>query len=86
MALPQTACSISLVARWSWLAWLDPNLGEGTEADVLAVPMMTAIVDNQQSVIANSQFGYIVGFGKGAKQQYPTVEFEEIVQACRHDG
>ncbi len=58
---------------------LDRNLGEGTDADVLAVPMMTAIVDNQQTVTSNSVFGYTVGFGKGAKQQYPTVEFEEIV-------
>ena len=60
---------------------LDRNLGEGTDADVIAVPMMTAMVDNQQTVISNSQFGYIVGFGKGAKQQYPTVELEEIVPA-----
>ena len=60
---------------------LDRNLGEGTDADVIAVPMMTAMVDNQQTVISNSQFGYIVGFGKGDKQQYPTVELEEIVPA-----
>ena len=60
---------------------LDRNLGEGSDADVVAVPMMTAMVDNQQTVISNSQFGYIVGFGKGDKQQYPTVELEKIVPA-----
>ena len=57
------------------------NLGEGTDADVLAVPMMTAMVDDQQTIISNSELGYIVGFGKGAKQQYPTVEIEKIVPA-----
>ena len=60
---------------------LNRNLGEGTDADVLAVPMMTATVDDQQNVISNSEFGYIVGFAKGIKQQYPTVEFETIVPA-----
>ena len=58
---------------------LDRNLGEGADADVIAVPMMTAIVDDQQTVTSNSVFGYIVGFGKDEKQQYPTVEFEKIV-------
>jgi len=58
---------------------LDRNLGEGSDADVLSVPMMTAIVDNQQIVISNSEFGYTVGFGKGTKQQYPTAELENIV-------
>ena len=57
------------------------NLGEGTDADVLAVPMMTAMVDDQQTIISNSELGYIVGFGKGTKQQYPTVEIEKIVPA-----
>ncbi len=58
---------------------LDRNLAEGMDADVLAVPMMTATVDEHQAVISNSEFGYIVGFAKGIKQQYPTVEFETIV-------
>ena len=58
---------------------LNRNLGEGTDADVIAVPMMTAIVDDKQTVTSNSEFGYTVGFEKGAKQQYPTVEFEKIV-------
>ena len=60
---------------------LDRNLGEGTVADLLSVPMMTAMVGKEQTVISNSEFGYMVSFGKGAKQQYPTVEFEKIVPA-----
>ena len=60
---------------------LDRNLAEGTDADVVAVPMMTAKVDDQQTIVANSEFGYTVGFGKGIEQQYPTVEIEEIVPA-----
>ena len=60
---------------------LDRNLGDGSDADVLAVPMMTAIVDEQQTVISNSEFGYTVGFGKGIKQQYPTVKIEKVVPA-----
>ena len=60
---------------------LNRNLGEGRDADVLAVPMMTAMVDEQQTVISNGEFGYSVGFGKGVKQQYPTVEIEKIVPA-----
>ena len=58
---------------------LDRDLGEGKDADVLSVPMMTAIVDDRQTVISNSEFGYTVGFGKGKKQQYPTVELEKVV-------
>jgi len=60
---------------------LHRDLGEGSDADVLAVPMMTAMVDDQQTVISNSEFGYIVGFGKDIEQQYPTVEIEKIVPA-----
>ena len=60
---------------------LDRNLGEGAGPDILAVPMMTAMVDDQQAVISNSEFGYTVGFGKGIKQQYPTVEIEKMVPA-----
>ena len=60
---------------------LDRNLKEGRDPDILAVPMMTAMVNNQQVVVSNSEFGYVVGVGKGTKQQYPTVEFERIVPA-----
>ena len=60
---------------------LDRNLGEGADADVLAVPLMTAMVNDHQTVISNKEFGYSVGFGKDVKQQYPTVEIENIVPA-----
>ena len=58
---------------------LERNLNEGGDADVLAVPMMTAMVDEQQLVISNNEFGYRIGFEKGVKKQYPTVEIEKIV-------
>ena len=58
---------------------LERNLDEGMDADVVAVPMMTAVVDEQQEVISNSEFGYRVGFETGKNQQYPTVEIEKIV-------
>ena len=58
---------------------LNRNLGEGRDADVLAVLMMTAVVDDQQAIISNDEFGYSVGFDKGVKHQYPTVEIEKIV-------
>ena len=60
---------------------LDRNLGEGAEADVLAVPLMTAMVNDHQTVISNKEVGYTVGFGKDVKQRYPTVEIEKIVPA-----
>ena len=41
--------------------------------------MMTAMVDDQQEVISNSEFGYIVVFQKGVEQAYPTVEIEKIL-------
>ncbi len=60
---------------------LNRNIGEGADADTLGVPMMTATVSDQQTVISNSEFGYVVGFAKDIKQQYPTVEFETLVPA-----
>ena len=58
---------------------LDRNLSENRNAGVVAVPMMTAIVDDQQAVISDDEFGYGVGFDKDDKQKYPTVEIEKIV-------
>ena len=58
---------------------LDRDLKEGRDPDVLAVPMMTAMVDEQQLVTSNNEFGYRIGFEKGVKKQYPTVEIEKIV-------
>ena len=48
------------------------SLAEGAENDVVAVPMMSAIVDDQQAVISNDEFGYIVGFDKGVNSKYPS--------------
>ena len=58
---------------------LDRNLGENRDADVVAVPMMTAMINDQQAIISNDEFGYVVGFDQDNKQQYPTVEIKKIV-------
>ena len=60
---------------------LDRKLREGADRDIINVLMMTAIVDDQQTVVSNSEVGYIVGIKKGTKQQYPTFELEKIVPA-----
>ena len=60
---------------------LKRSLAEGEENDVVAVPMMSAIVDANQTVISNSEFGYIVGFEKGSDRKYPTIEVEQLVPA-----
>ena len=41
------------------------SLADGVENDVVAVPMMSAIVDANQTVMSNQEFGYRVGFDKG---------------------
>ena len=60
---------------------LSRNLFEGKEPGSLSVPMMTATVDELGTVIANAEFGYLVGFNKGDAQKYPTVEFEKLIPA-----
>ena len=58
---------------------LNRNLGEGDKGALVAVPMMTAMVDEQETVIANDEFAYRVGFDKGDAQKYPNVEIEQLV-------
>ena len=43
---------------------LNRNLEEGSENDVVAVPMMTATVDNQQTVISNQRIWLHCGLWK----------------------
>lgn len=57
------------------------DLTAGTDRDTLSVPMMTAIVDNNDVVTANEDFGYLVGFSKDDAVKYPVAEFEQIVPA-----
>ena len=58
---------------------LNRNLADGDEVALVAVPMMTAMVDEQERVIGNDEFGYRVGFDEGDSRKYPTVEIEELV-------
>ena len=57
------------------------SLAEGVENDVVAVPMMSAIVDANQTVIANQKFGYRVGFNKGDGSKFPVADIEQLVPA-----
>ena len=55
------------------------SLAEGAENDVVAVPMMSAIVDANQTVMSNQEFGYLVGFDKGSDSKFPVAEVEQLV-------
>ena len=57
------------------------SLAEGVENDVVAVPMMSAIVDANQAVITNQEFGYRVGFDKGSDSKFPIADIEQLVPA-----
>ena len=60
---------------------LDRERTQGAEADVINVPMMIALVDDQEVVIENDDFGYRAGFGDNLSSQYFTAEFEQVVPA-----
>ena len=57
------------------------SLAEGAENDVVAVPMMSAIIDTNQTVMSNQEFGYVVGFDKGSDSKFPLAEVEQLVPA-----
>ena len=57
------------------------SLADGVENDVVAVPMMLAIVGANQTVISNQEFGYLVGFDKGSDSKFPVAEIEQLVPA-----
>jgi hypothetical protein len=57
------------------------DLAAGAGNDTLSLPLMTAIVDRNQAVTANEDFGYLIGFSKDDAVKYPVVEFEQIVPA-----
>ena len=58
---------------------LSRNLMSGAQTSFVAVPMMTATVNERQKVIANDEFGYRVIFNKGEAKKYPTVEIEQLI-------
>jgi len=57
------------------------NLAESAEADIAVVPMMTAILDANNTVISNDAFGYKTGFNTDLDRLLPVVEFELVVPA-----
>ena len=60
---------------------IERSLAEGAENDVVAVPMMSAIIDTNQTVMSNQEFGYVVGFDKGSDSKFPVAEVEQLVPA-----
>ena len=58
---------------------LTRNLAENAEADIAMVPMMTAILDADDQVVANDSFGYKNGFDKDLARLLPVAEFELVV-------
>ncbi|MDB9891346.1 hypothetical protein OAD74_08245 [Alphaproteobacteria bacterium] len=56
-------------------------LPEGAENDVVVVPMMSAIVDVNQTVMSNQGFDYRFGFDKGSDSKFPVAEVEQLVPA-----
>jgi hypothetical protein len=51
------------------------------EADVAIVSMAMAILGPDDKVVSNEAFGYRIGFGKGARANYPIAEFDFVVDA-----
>ena len=55
------------------------RLIENAEPDIAIVPMMTAILNSEDIVLFNDEFGYKTGFNKDLEELYPVVEFELII-------
>ena len=43
--------------------------------------MAMAILGPDDKVVSNEAFGYRIGFGKGARANYPIAEFDFVVDA-----
>mgnify|MGYP001261417141 CR=1 FL=1 len=51
------------------------------EADVAIISMAMAVLGPDDEAISTEAFGYRIGFGKGAKANYPIAEFDFVVEA-----
>lgn len=58
---------------------LTRNLNQNVSADIVAVPLMSAILDANDVVISNEVFGYRNGFDKGVAKLYPVAEMDFVV-------
>ena len=58
---------------------LTRNLNQNVSADIVAVPLMSAILDANDVVISNEVFGYRNGFDKGVAKLYPVAEMDSEV-------
>ena len=55
---------------------LSRNLNQNESADIVVVPMMSAVLDANDNVISNEVFGYRNGFNKGVAKLYPVAEMD----------
>ena len=55
---------------------LTRNLKQNVSADIVAIPLMSAILDANDVVISNEVFGYRNGFDKGVAKLYPVAEMD----------
>ena len=58
---------------------LTRNLAENAEPDIAVVPMMTAILNDNDQVVSNDSFGYKNGFDTDLERLLPIVEFELVI-------
>ena len=57
------------------------DLGQGIEADIVEIPMMTAIVGPDNRVIDNARVSSKAGFSKNEAIKYPVATLDQIVPA-----
>ena len=57
------------------------DLGQGIEADIVEIPMMTAIVGSDNRVIDNARVSSKAGFSKNEAVKYPVATLNQILPA-----
>ena len=57
------------------------DLKQNAESDIVVVPMMTAVLDENEEVLSNEIFGYKNGFDTDLGRLLPVFEFEMVVPA-----
>ena len=57
------------------------DLSQNAESDIAVVPMMTAVLDENDEVLSNKVFGYKNGFDTDLARLLPVFEFDMVVPA-----
>ena len=50
------------------------------DADVAIISMAMAVLGPDDKTVSNEAFGYRIGFGKGARTNYPVADFDLVVE------